>query len=107
MSNRNLKPIDQLHPSAKRSVKQLLSTDRRWSKYMYATPDNTAISLAGAINTVYGDDTDAANTAERKIVTAIRKFTKKGRKAPGIEAFNKCRTRSFNDIKTIVTMAGV
>ena len=106
MSNRNLKPIDQLHPSAKRSVKQLLSTARRWHKGEYANDDNTACCLAGALEVVYGDGPEFME-AETKVLAAIRKFTKKGSKAPRIANFNDAPTRSFRDIQTVVRMAGV
>lgn len=108
-----MKPIKQLKV---KSVKQMLSSPKRWCKGSNISEDEMSCCLIGAVNLVYGITNE--KEAISKIFDALNRRRKKQKKAPHkicnefekrihIIKWNDSSRVNFEDVKEIVSDAKI
>lgn len=89
------------------SIKRLFSSPRRWTKGTMKSPDATAVCLLGAVKEIYPSRQGEIQDKIKKSISKYYKITCGQAKKPDIIAFNDARTRTFRDVKWVVSDANV
>ena len=104
-----LKPLKRLREIKVKSLRQLFSTPRRWSKGHFFSDDRMSCCLLGGVNLVYKNIKDN-DCIRKKLEKAILEYTRNrptGRITSHVPTFNDDVSTTFEDIKQVVKLAGV